>query len=141
MYDHFIEQVEFNHQQELQANSVQIQRLQQCLEQSAGQNQLLVSNIGKSQKKETKLNQEIESLQVKYEKQIAHFKDNMENQRSQMNNVAKGGVTSYCANCAEQKSDSSLKEKPFHPADFTGEEDFDLDGPIRDEHVRVKASR
>jgi hypothetical protein len=101
----------------------------------------LVSNIGKSQKAETKLNQEIESLQVKYEKQIAHFKDNMENQRSQMNNVAKGGVTSYCANCVEQKSDSSLKEKPFHPADFTGEEDFDLDGPIRDEHVRVKASR
>ena len=112
------------------------------LQQSAGQNQMLVNSIGKSQKKEIKLNQEIKSLQTKYEKQIAHFKENMENQRSLMNHVGEmRKATLNCPNCQEKSSQGFMKEKTHHPADYNIDEDFDLDGPIRDEHVRIRGSR
>ena len=68
----------------------------------------------------------MKTMQEKYEKQIEHFRDNIENQRKQM---------------VDDKF--SLKEKSKHPnaAGLEFDDDFDLDGPIKEEHIRVRKSR
>ena len=48
MYDHYIEQVEAAHQQELQQNAIQIQDLQACATELEAVNQQLEMQLGQN---------------------------------------------------------------------------------------------